>query len=254
MSFLEILLILVIQVLIIGLVFSPIWLSRRLVRVLAPVAGSQARATYFVFPQIGWIFLLPGIGIFIAADSKWHFKNLIVLLVGLAIMVHIILDEWRISKHLYEIRHGLQVDVGDRASEHNQYSTDMHRAAGVNSSHYVKVLTCPSCLSHCILPMGHAIACAGCGNMISFAAQSVVEASALAKGSVLTSENANQEKLRALEQTHSVEGRPIWGDTTIVKFICHQCGKQSVGYANQPRQCTCGATLTTADIVTSQNG
>ena len=226
-------------------------LLTRFVRSLAGAAGSQSTALYFLLPMMGlFFFLFSDTGVFMMFSSKstvFHF-------LGVAALAYTVVDERRISKQLYGMRVGSQTMISEHTSKNIQYSTDMHRAAGANSANFVKRLTCPNCGGHCVLPMGHAIACAYCGKTISFAAASVVEASALANGSVLTGENLDQEKLSALQRPHSVEDRPIWGDTTMVKFVCPRCGKPSVGFANQSRQCQqCGTELTTADIVTTRS-
>lgn len=59
----------------------------------------------------------------------------------------------------------------------------------------------------------------------------------------------------SLRQVHSVDGRAIWGDTSIVQFRCPRCGKPSIGYADRSRRCLgCGGTLTAANIVADSQG
>ena len=234
---------LLILVLLTGVPLLSMRLIAGIIKGMARVSGVRDKGLYFVIPFFGICLAIFGSAVF----SEFCARNLLLFLAGVALLVYVVIDEWRISARMVQMREGAAVRVQERAAEEAQYSVDMHRSVGVNHSTAGVALRCPVCQRRNFLPMGHAIKCVACGTDISRTALEHLDAArqAPAASGVNTS----------LRQVHSVDGRAIWGDTSIVQFRCPRCGKPSIGYADRSRRCLgCGGTLTAADIVADSQG
>lgn len=301
----NVLLILLILVLLIGVPVLSIWLIAGIIKGMARVSGVRGKGLYFVIPFFGICLASSGSAVF----SEFSARNLLLFLAGVALLAYVVIDEWRGSARMVQMREGAAVRVQERAAEEAQYSVDMHRSVGVNHSTAGVALRCPVCQSRNFLPMGHAIKCAACGTDISRTALEHLDAARLARGekpessvtggpvvagtpsiggvgqapaatpagaqAIMQSAASAASQFGAsssvqsptqqapaasgvntsLRQVHSVDGRAIWGDTSIVQFRCPRCGKPSIGYADRSRRCLgCGGTLTAADIVADSQG
>ena len=239
------LILLILLILLIGIPLLGIRLIAGIIKGMARVSGVRDKALYFVIPFFGICLASSGCAVF----SEFSAENLLLFLAGVALLAYVVIDEWRRSARLVQMREGAAVRVQERAAEEAQYSVDMHRSVGVNHSTAGGVaLRCPNCQSRNFLPMGHAIKCAACGTDIDIS-RALEHLDAARQAPAASGVNTS------LRQVHSVDGRAIWGDTSIVQFRCPRCGKPSIGYADRSRRCLgCGGTLTAADIVADSQG
>lgn len=285
----NILLILLILVLLIGVPVLGIMLICGIIKGIARVSGVRGNGLYFVVPFFGIWLACSGSAVF----SEFSVGNLLLFLAGVTLLAYVVIDEWRGSARMVQMREGAAVRVQERAAEETQYSVDMHRSVGVNHSTAGVALRCPNCQRRYFLPMGHAIKCVACGADISRTVLEHLDAARLARGEkpessvtggpvvagapssggvgqapaatpagaqAIMQSSAQQAPAASgvntsLRQVHSVDGRAIWGDTSIVQFRCPRCGKPSIGYADRSRRCLgCGGTLTAANIVADSQG
>lgn len=269
--------------LLIGVPLGLVWL---LIKGLGRLAGNRNKAMYFLQPLIGIFLLSTGLGgLSEVPSSQASFGSLAfssaMMVGGAAALVYAVRDEWNQSKQLYELRLSTNARVQRHVDAETQYSTDWHAASGITSTG-VKQLRCPACRSVCVLPMGHAVICAGCGCPVSMTADLYVENGSIAHGIVpddiagssqpsVAPAAAPAAKVAAASapvttpanaaagprprQVHAMDGRALWGDGTIVKFLCPHCGKQSIGFAGRSRRCLgCGGQLVVNDIVADKLG
>lgn len=194
-------------------------------------------------------------------------------------LIYAVRDEWNQSKQLYELRLSTNARVQRHIDMETQHSVDWHAASGITSTG-IKQLRCPACGNMCVLPMGHAVICASCLNPVSMTADLYVENGSIAHGiapddiagssqpsaapapkvavataSAPVTTPANAAAGPRPRQVHAMDGRALWGDSTIVKFLCPHCGKQSIGFAGRSRRCLgCGGQLVANDIVADKLG
>lgn len=171
--------------LLIGVPLGLVWL---LIKGLGRLAGNRNKAMYFLQPLIGIFLLSTGLGgLSEVPSSQASFGSLAfssaMMVGGAAALVYAVRDEWNQSKQLYELRLSTNARVQRHVDAETQYSTDWHAASGITSTG-VKQLRCPACRSVCVLPMGHAVICAGCGCPVSMTADLYVENGSIAHGIV----------------------------------------------------------------------
>ncbi|MBW3079013.1 hypothetical protein [Bifidobacterium simiiventris] len=172
--------VLVIIVLLIGLPVLVIWL---LIAMCKRLSGTQSAVKYFMLPMAFLLCLGTGLGQLLAGVEEMLYESdgMIGALgalaygaaltgVGIWLLVLTVRDEWNASRRLYALRHDTYVRVQRHIDQETDASVGLHVAAGITSS-AGKVLRCPSCGCECILPMGHAILCAACGNELSLTAR-----------------------------------------------------------------------------------
>ncbi|MBW3081587.1 hypothetical protein [Bifidobacterium saguinibicoloris] len=234
----------------------------KLVKRSSAIAGARFKIWYFLLP-CGAIFLLSwGYGTFTDGGTVNTVKGLVGMGAGIVLILRCVFEEWRDAAAMQATRRELDRRVDRRIAEETRYSTDMHRAAGVNASDMDKAVVCPSCGSECLLPMGHAILCAACGNPISFAAQATATATGIVGRGVAHDDEllrdgvgVTERDLGTLRQVHAVDGRAIWGDAADVTFRCRRCAATVQGRADRPPACPrCGRPLTVSDIVADRYG
>ena len=269
--------------LLIGVPLGLVWL---LIKGLGRLAGNRNKAMYFLQPLIGMFLLSTGLGgLSEVPSSQASFGSLAFSLAvavgGAAALVYAVRDEWNQSKQLYELRLSTNARVQRHIDTETQHSVDWHAASGITSTG-IKQLRCPACGNMCVLPMGHAVICASCLKPVSMTADLYVENGSIAHGivpddiagssqpsaapaaapvakvatsaaSAPVTTPANAAAGPRPRQVHAMDGRALWGDSTIVKFLCPHCGKQSI--AGRSRRCLgCGGQLVANDIVADKLG
>lgn len=232
------------------------------VRRAARIAGSRSPVMYFIVPLAGLWLLMLGQSALSSEGASAKAQAVLFIVIGLLIILFCVFQERRAADSMLSTRRELDLDVDRRTAEERQHAADLHRAAGVNASDSHKVIECPSCHCQCILPMGHAIVCANCGNPVSFAAQATGTATAIVRGGIAHDDELLQDgtgvterDLHTLRQVHAVDGHAVWGDEAKVTFRCANCGTPADGVANRPPVCArCGRQLTVSDIVADVYG
>lgn len=255
----------------------PVLLLRSAVRSIINLAirmsGTQDGMKYFLTPVIGLpLFIVGLLGLLfdlfmmivdhsnISSERTFYIVLTVVCLAlfipGVRMMYRMVHEERDIVRRLYDLRQRTIDSVDDLADQEATVSAALHASLGVTSS-AGKVLRCPSCGCECILPMGHAVLCAACGNALSMtAARYRVNTTAAHDGAC--TDPIPDDTARNMPSARPTEIRsvPAVRDSSgNVLLICPHCQGHGVRCVDGMWHCrVCGANSTLEQVEESNLG